>query len=63
GSAREDRDVLLRFYRTTHGESWTDRDGWEKDAPDLGSWHGVTTNTDGRVVKLELGEGRTYGRI
>ncbi|CAM9844456.1 unnamed protein product, partial [Scytosiphon promiscuus] len=63
GSAREDRDVLLRFYRTTHGESWTDRDGWEEDAADLGSWHGVTTNTDGRVVKLELGEEYTYGHI
>ncbi|CAN0286465.1 unnamed protein product, partial [Scytosiphon promiscuus] len=51
----------LRFYRTTHGESWTDRDGWEEDAPDLGSWHGVTTNTDGRVIKLELGEEYTLG--
>ncbi|CAN0237236.1 unnamed protein product, partial [Scytosiphon promiscuus] len=51
---REDRDVLLRFFRTTHGYSWTYRDGWEEDAADLSSWHGVTTNTNGRVVKLEL---------
>eukprot|EP00903_Cladosiphon_okamuranus_P012257 g11495.t1 len=55
GSSFEtDRDVLLHLYRTTRGESWKYRDGWEENAADLGSWYGVTTDEDGRVEKLEL---------
>ncbi|CAM9956223.1 unnamed protein product [Ectocarpus sp. 12 AP-2014] len=54
GSAQMDREALLHFYRTTGGESWTCKDGWAENADDLGSWHGVTTNAEGRVVKLEL---------
>lgn len=49
-----DRHVLLHFYRTTRGESWKCQVGWAENAEDLGSWYGVTTNEDGRVVKLEL---------
>ncbi|CBJ25495.1 LRR-GTPase of the ROCO family [Ectocarpus siliculosus] len=54
GSAQTDRETLLHFYRTAGGESWTCKDGWAENADDLGSWHGVTTNAEGRVVKLEL---------
>ncbi|CAN0053544.1 unnamed protein product [Pylaiella littoralis] len=54
GSAEMDRDVLLLLYQTTGGESWDRKEGWAENAADLGSWHGVTTNADGRVVKLEL---------
>ncbi|CAM9487752.1 unnamed protein product [Scytosiphon promiscuus] len=54
GSIDTDRRVLLRFYRTTGGRSWTHRKGWEENAIDLGSWYGVTTNREGRVVKLDL---------
>ncbi|CAN0353599.1 unnamed protein product [Pylaiella littoralis] len=49
-----DRDVLLLLHQTTDGESWIRKEGWAQNATDLGSWHGVTTNADGRVVKLEL---------
>ena len=49
-----DRDVLLHLYRTTCGESWKYRDGWAENAEDLSSWYGVTTDENGRVVKLEL---------
>ncbi|CAN0334539.1 unnamed protein product, partial [Scytosiphon promiscuus] len=54
GSVDTDRRVLLRFYRTTGGRSWTHRKGWEENAIDLGSWYGVTTNREGRVVKLDI---------
>ncbi|CAM9749420.1 unnamed protein product [Ectocarpus sp. 4 AP-2014] len=54
GSAETDREVLLHFFRSTGGESWTHQEGWAQNADDLGSWYGVTSNADGRVVKLEL---------
>ncbi|CAN0410607.1 unnamed protein product [Ectocarpus sp. 8 AP-2014] len=54
GSAETDREVLLHFFRSTGGESWTHQEGWAENADDLGSWHGVTSNAEGRVVKLEL---------
>lgn len=54
GSVETDREVLLHLYKTTGGESWWKKDGWAENATDLGSWYGVTTNAEGRVVKLEL---------
>lgn len=62
GSAEMDRDVLLDFYQTMDGASWSKNDGWARKATDLGSWHGVTTNADGRVVKLELGDVTPMGK-
>ncbi|CAM9834987.1 unnamed protein product, partial [Ectocarpus sp. 6 AP-2014] len=53
GSAETDREVLLHFFRSTGGESWTHQEGWAENADDLGSWCGVTSNAEGRVVKLE----------
>lgn len=46
--------MLLRLYRTSGGESWSRQDGWAENEDDLGGWFGVTTNAEGRVVKLEL---------
>lgn len=54
GSAQTDREVLLHFYRANGGESWICKDGWAENALDLGSWHGVSTNAEGRVTKLKL---------
>ncbi|CBN78377.1 LRR-GTPase of the ROCO family, putative pseudogene (Partial), partial [Ectocarpus siliculosus] len=53
-SAETDREVLLHFFRSTGGESWTHQEGWAENADDLGSWYGVMSNAEGRVVKLEL---------
>ncbi|CAB1104970.1 unnamed protein product [Ectocarpus sp. CCAP 1310/34] len=54
GSAEIDREVLLHFFRSTGGNCWTHQEGWAENADDLGSWYGVTSNAEGRVVKLEL---------
>lgn len=54
GSAQTDREMLLSVYRTTGGESWKRRDGWEENTNDLSRWFGVSVNGKGRVVKLEL---------
>ncbi len=48
-----DRDVLVAFYESTGGANWTNNSNWLSDQP-LGQWHGVTTNAEGEVIRLEL---------
>ena len=48
-----DRAVLMTLYDVTNGPGWTDNDGWGSDAP-LRTWHGVTTDGNGRVLSLNL---------
>ncbi|MYC05837.1 MAG: hypothetical protein F4X57_01445 [Chloroflexi bacterium] len=57
-----DRDTLTAFYNATGGKSWTRSDNWLSDRP-LGEWHGVTTDADGRVVRLELRDNNLVGKI
>ncbi len=49
----EDREILQIVHQATKGFDWTVSDNWLTDAP-LEQWHGVRTNTDGRVVSLDL---------
>ena len=60
--ASPDRAVLEVLYNATGGPSWTNSTGWLTDAP-LGDWHGVTTDSDGRVVGLHLQSNRLEGEI
>ena len=48
-----DRAALVALYHATGGDNWLDSTNWLTDAP-LGEWHGVTTDSDGRVIDLEL---------
>jgi len=57
-----DRDVLVALYHATDGDNWTNNTNWLSDAP-LASWHGVTTDDDGRVVKLEPWGNQLRGTI
>ena len=43
----------MALYNATDGPNWTNNTNWLSDAP-IGEWHGVTTNTDGRVIRLVL---------
>ena len=43
-----DRDALVTLYNATSGGGWANNDNWLSDKP-LGEWHGVTTDSDGRV--------------
>ena len=55
-SAETDKDALVAIFDATDGSSW-DRSGtWAGRAP-IGEWPGVTTDEDGRVVKLDLNLG------
>ena len=57
-----DRSTLEAFYDATGGASWTDSTNWKTETP-LDTWYGVTTDTDGRVTRLELGENGLAGSL
>ena len=48
-----ERLALAEVYDRMGGEAWHNRDGWGGGAP-VGTWHGVRTGDDGRVVDLSL---------
>ena len=43
----------IQVYNATSGDNWANNDNWLSDKP-LGEWHGVTTDSDGRVRRLDL---------
>ena len=51
--ANPDRAVLVALYEATNGENWKNKANWLSDQP-LNAWHGVDTNADGRVIRLDL---------
>ena len=52
-SPLSDREILEILFEATGGTDWTNASNWLTDEP-LGDWSGVTTDSDGRVVALEL---------
>ena len=62
GRPHPDVEALEALYEATDGQSWTNNGNWLTDAP-LGDWHGVTTNDDGRVVELNLGNNGLSGAL
>ena len=57
-----DMEVLDRLFQTSGGPNWTNSDGW-LETPALEEWYGVTTNTIGRVVALDLTGNGLEGRL
>ena len=53
GSIATDRAALEALYDATDGSNWTDSTNWKTDAP-LGEWFGVTTDSAGRVIWVQL---------
>ena len=56
----EDRAALVALYDATDGARWWNNVNWLSDEP-LGSWYGVTTDSNGRVTRLELRENELKG--
>lgn len=56
----DDRTALVQLFESCGGASWTVRTGWAGDGP-LSSWHGVSTDADGRVTELELSSNNVSG--
>ena len=61
-STPTDRETLVALYNATDGENWDESDNWLSDLP-LDEWEGVTTNDDGRVTVLGLGDNELSGEI
>ena len=59
---RLNREILVALYNSTNGPNWTNNTNWLTDAP-LGDWHGVETDENGRVTKLELGFNNLSGSL
>ncbi len=57
-----DRSVLVALYHSTGGAIWDANTNWLSDRP-IGEWHGVTTDSDGRVVRVFLHGNRLTGEI
>ena len=57
-----DRAALQALYDATNGAAWTDDANWSSGEA-LASWHGVTTDGDGRVTRLELGANGLRGTL
>ena len=62
GSDETDREALVALYNATDGENWDESDNWLSDAP-LGEWQGVSTNDNGRVIKMQLYRNNLSGEI
>ena len=57
-----DRAALVALYNATDGPNWENDTNWLSDRP-LGEWHGVTTDAEGRVTGLRLGDNQLSGEI
>ena len=57
-----DRALLVALYHSTGGASWDANTNWLSDRP-IGEWHGVTTNSNGRVIGLGLSDNQLTGEI
>ena len=62
GDAATDRAALVALYNATGGANWRNKGNWLSDAP-MGEWHGVTTDSDGRVTHLDLSDNQLTGGL
>ncbi|MCY4505949.1 MAG: cadherin-like beta sandwich domain-containing protein [Acidobacteria bacterium] len=62
GAVADDRAALEALYDATDGVNWVSNDNWKTEEP-LGEWHGVTTDSTGRVTRLELGDNEMSGTL
>jgi len=57
-----DMAALESLHASAGGANWTGNDGW-LSGPALGEWHGVETDTLGRVVALDLASNGLSGQL
>ncbi len=53
---------MVAVYHATGGANWAQDSNWLTDEP-LGSWRGVTTDKNGRVIELDLNRNVLSGSI
>ena len=62
GSAMQDSLALVDFYNSTNGVSWTNNSNWLSKSP-LGTWHGITLDSNGRVSNIQLFNNNLSGKL
>ena len=60
--AARDRPALEALYNTTGGPDWTNNTNWLSGRP-LSEWHGVTVDSNGCVMDLDLSNNQLTGMI
>ncbi len=55
-----EKDALIALYNATDGPNWTNT--WDLNA-DVSTWHGVTLNSTGNVIDLNLFDNNLKGTI
>ena len=61
-AAALDRAALEALYNSAGGDNWTASTNWKTDLP-LADWHGVYTDSDGRVTELHLNNNNLVGTL
>ena len=62
GTQATDRAALVAFYNAMDGDNWKNNINWLSEAP-LGEWHGVGTNSNGRVFNVRLTDNGLIGEL
>ncbi len=57
-----DREALEALYDSTDGANWTTNTNWTTAMP-LDEWYGITTDSSGRVTRLEVNNNNLVGVI
>ena len=57
-----ERDALIALFNGADGPNWENKSNWLK-TPVLSEWHGVTTDAEGRVTRLDLQGNNLRGTI
>ena len=58
-----DRGALEALYNATDGPNWTVGTNWLTTEEPLSAWHGVTTDSNGRVTRVVLSNNELTGTI
>ena len=58
----DDWEALVALYNAADGGNWTDNTNWASTQP-LTDWHGVATDSNGRVTRLSLSSNALSGEI
>ena len=62
GMETDNRAALMALYNATDGPNWAAKSNWGSDSP-LSQWHGVSADSSGRVVRIDLRENKLSGPI
>ena len=62
GTVATDRAALVALYDATVGANWSNNANWKTNAP-LDDWYGVSTDSDGRVIFVDLRSQRLAGPL